>query len=176
MKISPDNFTAMNRAERRAAARSQHRAHRPGRRGVDGSNIRLSAQPWKIHAVFAPLEQLLAQIELTGCVDECQGRAVFMEHGAGGYYELAPAIRGIVDFHDLAASRHGVPLDTRPLTTLANKIEYDTPLVENDLARARDCINRLKSFATRLTAGEAKQLLADSRRAGADEPTSRSAT
>lgn len=163
----------MNRADRRAVARACRNHGRPGPRVLNTSSIRLATQPWKIHAVFAPLEQLLAQIELTGCVDECQGRAVFMEHGAGGYYELAPAIRGIVDFHDLAASRRAVPLDTRPLTSLANKIEYGTPLDEHDLARARECICRLKMFAGRLTVGEAKQLLEDSRSSRLDDKSPR---
>lgn len=159
----------MNRAERRASARAHRQSGRPGPRVLDTENIRLAARPWKIHAVFAPLEQQLSQIELTGCIDEHRGRAVFIEHGAGGYYELVPAIRGIVDFHDLAASRHGVLLDTRPLTTLANKLEYSTPIDEHDLARARDCIERLKVFAGRLTVGEAKQILADRRRMDAGQ-------
>lgn len=123
-------------------------------------DIRLAAQPWKIANVFAPIERVLGRIDIDGTIDVATGgRAVFREDMKGGWYEVVPALRGVVDFHELAADKHGLRLDLGPLTKLANKLELGSPLFDGDVAAARACITQCKREAARLTVDQADSIL-----------------
>lgn len=120
-------------------------------------SIRLAARPWKIDAVFAPIERLLARMEIDGTIDDAQGRAIFKEDG--GWYEVVPALRGVIEFHELATQRYGLPADTAALRRLANKLEVNSPLFEQDIAAARRDIDSCKRQAAQLTEDQAQSLL-----------------
>lgn len=154
----------MNRALRRALAREESRAiPLPRRPKANPDAVRLRSMPWKVSEVFAPVEAVISRIERDGTVDACKGKPVFLEPGRGGWYEMAPAIDGITSFHQLAAKRLGIALDTTGLEKLARKLDYGTPLEAADLARARETIDTLKRFAlNHLTLGQAKEVLRDS--------------
>ncbi|QEL64743.1 hypothetical protein OTERR_12670 [Oryzomicrobium terrae] len=130
---------------------------------ADPDGVRLAVMPWKIDAVFAPLERVLSRIDIDGTVDTAKGRPVFREDSRGGWYEVAEALQGIIDFHRIAAGRFGWGIDLAPLERLHRKLDLDSPLLENDLASARVCIDTLKRHATTLTLGQAKGLLRDAK-------------
>ena len=130
----------------------KRRIRRPG-------DMRLACQPWKIEATYSPIERILFRLEADGTVDVSQGKPVFHEDMRGGWYNMAAALNGIVDFHTLAEKRHGFAVDTEPLRKLANKLEYCAPIFENDIARARQSIESCKRQALRLTVDEADDLL-----------------
>lgn len=122
-------------------------------------DIRLAATPWKIANVFAPIERVLGRLDIDGTIDVAQGRAVFREDMKGGWYEVVPALRGVVDFHALAAQRHGLQIDLTPLTKLANKLELGSPLFESDVTAVRTCIAECKRQAAKLTTNQADSIL-----------------
>lgn len=122
-------------------------------------NLKMSCCPWKITAVFYPLDRILHQIEANGTVDVIQGKAVFNECMRGDWYEMAPAMEGIIQFHDLANLRHGLSADTSGISRLAKKLEYASPLFEADIEAARRSIESCKREALRLTLDQAQDLL-----------------
>jgi hypothetical protein len=121
----------------------------------------------RLMAVFNPIEQVLSSIEQEGVVDSYRGKPIFHdeiegdEEIEGGWYEVAEALSGIIDFHRIAATRHGWGIDLAPLERLHHKLDRDSPLMENELTAARGCIDVLKRRACTLTLGQAKGLLRD---------------
>ena len=146
----------MNRALRRLIAHSRPPRSRPA---ASRDGTRLAAMPWKIDATWAPLDRVLARIEIDGTVETAKGRPVLYDDANGGWYEMAPAIDGLVDFHRIAAARHGWDLDLRPLEKLAAKLRLSSPLFEADLEAVLACADRCKRLAGRLTLAEAQDIL-----------------
>lgn len=121
--------------------------------------VPLRAVPWRVRETFLPLENVLDRIEREGTIDAVRGRPVFRELSTG-WYELAPAIDGVVDFHRLAAERHHVALDVGPLARLSASLAAGKPLTLAELASARARIETLRTFALRyLSVGDACDLL-----------------
>lgn len=129
------------------------------RRPYQATGLRMATQPWRIDWVFAPIERILHRIEMDGTVDAAQGSPVFYEDGNAGWYELVAALRGIIQFHQVATERHGLAADTDGFTRLANKLDLGAPLFEADIANARACIDSCRAQALRLTIAEAKSIL-----------------
>lgn len=108
---------------------SQRAANTPARQPkANPDNVRLKAMPWKVADVFRPLETIIRQIEREGTVEACQGRPVFREESRGGWYEFVPALKGVIDFHQLAAERKGITIDCTQLTKFAKKLDAGMPL------------------------------------------------
>ena len=123
----------------------------------------LKTQPWRISAVWAPIEQVLSRIARSGEVDAVQGRPVFYEDSKGGWYEIAPALRGCIDFHRLAGTRHGLTADVAPLEKIANKLDAGTPIFMADLDAAFAAIAQCKRAALSLRITQALRLVDDCR-------------
>lgn len=125
---------------------------------LDPQRIRLRCQPWRVSQTFSPLEQAIGKIERDGSIECALGEPVC--DVAGEWIEIAEAIAGIIEFFDLVAQRNKIELDVTGLRQLSGKLKFGTPLVENDLFRARTCIAQLKQFAlNQLTVGEAESAL-----------------
>lgn len=122
-------------------------------------NVRLACCPWKVTAVFYPLDRILHQIEADGTVDVIQGKAVFNECMRGEWYEMAPAMEGIIEFHELANRRHGLEADTAGISRLAKKLEYASPIFESDIEAAKKSIDSCKREALKLTLDQAQDIL-----------------
>lgn len=148
----------MNRALRRLMSRSRE-PHGNQRAAVDRRALRLALMPWKVHAVWAPLEQVLARIEIDGTVETAQGRPVLHDDANRGWYEIAPAIEGVAKFHEIAATRHGWAIDLGPLHRIAAKLRYGAPIFASDIAAVRACADVCKRHAMRLTGREAEDIL-----------------
>lgn len=116
---------------------------------------KLRTQPWKIDAVFAPLERILHRIEVDGIVDVAGDKIVFREDGRGGWYDLVAALGGIIEFHQLAGTRHGLTVDLEPMKKLGAKLHYGTPLAMSDIEAVRTCIHHCKRAAQQLRVSEA---------------------
>jgi hypothetical protein len=109
--------------------------------------------------VWAPLETVLAQIERDGTVDAEGQRIVFREDMRGGRYDLVEALRGVIEFHELAASRHGLPVDVSALVRFANKLDAGSPLFESDISAVREAITACKRQALNLRQSWAQDIL-----------------
>lgn len=129
------------------------------RRPYRATRIKLSAQPWKISTVFDPIERILHRLEADCTIDSAQGRPVFYEDGHSGWYDLVEAIRGLIDFHQIAEARHGIAADTDGLIRFANKLHSSAPIFEQDLALVRANIDTCKRQALRLTIDEATDIV-----------------
>jgi hypothetical protein len=115
----------------------------------------LRTQPWRIFAVFEPIEAILSRMERDGTIDAASGVPVFCEHGAGGWYEVGPALEGVLQFHEIAASRYALPCDLAGLQRITKKLEVGAPIFEADIAAARASINSCKRQAMALRQSQA---------------------
>ncbi|HMW87868.1 MAG TPA: hypothetical protein PKD65_17730 [Nitrospira sp.] len=118
----------------------------------------LRVQPWRVMAVFQPLERVLARLEIDGTVDTDGRQVVFKEGTREDWYDLPAAIRGVAQFHDLAG-RHGVAVDVTPLERFANKLEAGSPVFEQDIETVKKCINACWQQALMLRESQATSLL-----------------
>lgn len=151
---------SLSRAQRRALSKFERRAPRaPRPRTISRDDLRMATIPWNIDQVWRPLEQILDRMEMDGTVETAQGRPVLYDAGTNGWYEIAPAIVGLVDFHRIAADRHGWDVDLQPLTKLAKKLEHGTPIFAADVAAVRALAANLKRHVGHLTLREAKDIL-----------------
>ncbi|QRM19536.1 hypothetical protein GBK02_09045 [Dechloromonas sp. TW-R-39-2] len=123
------------------------------------NGLKLAAQPWKVQSVFAPIERVLHRMQADGVIDCAQGRPVFHEDGRGGWYEVVAALRGVIQFHQLAEARHGIEAEVDGMVRLANKLDLAAPIFEEDIATVYADIESCKRQALRLTIDEATDIV-----------------
>lgn len=119
----------------------------------------LRHQPWKIAAVFFPIEHILSRLEIDGTVEVAGRQVVFKEDMKGGWYDAVAALRGVIQFHELAASRHNLPVDVSAMVRFANKLESGSPIFEPDLEAMKTCIDACKRQAMKLRVSEATSIV-----------------
>ena len=121
--------------------------------------LTLAVQPWRIHGTFAPIDSLLDQIEKTGMIDVAQGDAVLKDLRTGHYVRFVPEFRGLIAFFEIARNRHAWPIETAPLTRLANKLHTACPITAEDIAASRASCSALRRYVPRLTMEEANDIV-----------------
>lgn len=119
----------------------------------------LKTQPWKVVTVFGPIERILHRLEADGTIDVAGAHVVFKEDGRGGWYDAVAALRGVIQFHELAASRHNLPINVQALVKFANKLEVGAPIFERDIAEVRVCIAACKRQALQLRVSQATDIV-----------------
>ncbi len=119
----------------------------------------LRTQPWRMTMVFGPIERILHRLESEGTVEVAGRHVVFKEDGRGGWYDAVAALRGVIEFHRLAESRHQLPVEVDAMEKFANKLELDSPLFEQDLVDVRANINSCKAQALRLRVSQAESII-----------------
>ena len=127
----------------------------------------LKCQPWKVLCVFQPLEQVLTRIEKDGTIDVAGRQVVFKEDMRGGWYDMVAALRGVIEFHELAEKLHGVPANVEAMRKFANKLEASMPIFEQDIADVRECILSCWKQAMTLRVSQATSIV-DTVRIGAE--------
>ena len=119
----------------------------------------LRTQPWKVALVFGPIERILHRLEADGTIEVAGRQVVFKEDGRGGWYDAVAALRGVIQFHELAASRHGLPVELASLRKFANKLDTAAPIFEADIKAVRDCIIECKRQAMQLRVSQAQDIV-----------------
>lgn len=119
----------------------------------------LRCQPWKIAMVFGPIERILHRLEADGTIEAAGSKIVFYEDGNSGWYDMIAALRGIIEFHQIAAARHQLPATVESLIRFANKLEAGSPIFESDLAAVRANIESCKQQAMKLRVSQATDVL-----------------
>lgn len=119
----------------------------------------LRTQPWKITLVFGPIERILHRLEADGTVEVAGSQIVFKEDGRGGWYDAVAAMRGVVQFHEIAGTRYNLPVDMAAVTKFANKLELGAPIFESDIEAVRACIASCKRQAMQLRLSQAQDVL-----------------
>ena len=120
---------------------------------------KLKTQPWKVQAVFQPIEQILHRIETDGTVQVVGRQVVFEDDRAKHYYDVVAALRGVIEFYQIAESRYGIPCSVEALIKFANKLQFDSPIFEGDIAAARCNIETCKRQALQLRISQAESIL-----------------
>jgi hypothetical protein len=102
---------------------------------------------------------MLARLEQDGTVDVAGRQVVFYEDSRCGWYDVVAALRGVIEFHQLAQSRHGHQADVDALRKFANKLEAGAPIFEDDLAQVHACIASCKRQAMQLRLSQATDIV-----------------
>lgn len=115
----------------------------------------LRTQPWKITSVFGPIERILHRLEADGTIETDGRHIVFKEDGRGGWYDAVSALRGVIQFHQIAEARYGLPASTEGMIRFANKLDASAPIFIEDLAMVRANIDTCKRQALQLRVSQA---------------------
>lgn len=119
----------------------------------------LKTQPWKVFAVFHPLEMMLSGIKRNGTVDTEGDKVVFEEQGGGGWYDATAALRGVIDFHRIARDRYGIQAEIGALIEFADKLDTGAPIFESDLEAVEAAISSCKGQAMALRVSQAVDIV-----------------
>lgn len=143
-------------------AASKKRIKKPHRRTWNAGGVLLKSEPWKIHAVFAPLESIIDQLEQDETIDVTPGGvAIFQDRKDGCWYDSVVAIMGVVDAYELHEVRNKRVINLDPLRQLANKLKYGMSIFPSDTEAVRACLKRMRVETMQMTADYAKQLIQD---------------
>ena len=122
----------------------------------------LKTQPWRVFAVFAPVERIINRISIDGTVQVAGRHVVFKEAAYGKeWYDAVAALRGIIDFHRMANERYPVKADTAALEKLANRLDAGAMIFDADLPLILKSIASCKRQALSLRVSQAASLVQD---------------
>lgn len=114
----------------------------------------------KMANALHPIEEILDQIENSGTltVDD-RGVAVFRDHVEGGMWETAPALRGVREFFEMWATRHGKPLNLAAFDTFIDLVDKVQPISDADLCAMQVQFLLLRSIAARFDPADCYDLV-----------------
>lgn len=111
---------------------------KPYRPRWNTGGVKLRTEPWRVEAVFSPLETILAMIERDGTVTSTiSGVPIFQDTNDGCWYETTPSVEGIICAYEIHANRSGRAMPLEPLQRLVQKLRYAMPLQQSDVDAAR---------------------------------------
>lgn len=143
----------MNRAMRRKAATHRHRTGRRIPRRIDAPMIVKSS------TIISPLVAILDQLELHDTVDVEGDTPVFRDASDECWYEMSPALLGVIEFFEEVGRRHGVAIDLSALDTLRrNLVDGDTVLL-SQIHAVRALLPKLQTIANRTSQSDALEIL-----------------
>ncbi|MNT24732.1 hypothetical protein D3C72_1602240 [compost metagenome] len=138
------------------ASKRAKKVYRPRPQG----GAKLSTQPWRVSAVFGPLEAVIRQIEQSGTVTtDVQGMPIFKDANDGTWYATCPAIEGIIDAYATHEMRSGRAMPLESLRRFAKKLEYSSPLTEDDCAAVKRDVAALRRETMAMTLDYAASLV-----------------
>ena len=120
----------------------------------------LKTQPWKVMAVFGPIECIVNRISIDGTVQSC-GRQVVFREDSTGWYDAVEAIRGVIEFHKRANALYPVQADVSALEKLANRLDAGAMVFDTDLPMILRSIASCKRQAYSLRVSQAESLVRD---------------
>lgn len=142
-----------------SVSKKPRKSHRPA---WNSGGVLLKSQPWKMQAVFGPLESILDQLERDGTVDIAgNGAPIFKDQNDGHWYCTVSALNGVIDAYEIHERRFSRSLNLEPLRRLSNKLRIGMPIFESDTKDSRACLARMRVETMRMTADYAKQLIKD---------------
>lgn len=80
---------------------------------------------------------------------------------------MVAALRGVIEFYEIAERLHGVPANVEAMRKFANKLESAMPIFEQDIADVRECIRSCWKQAMTLRVSQATSIV-DTVRVGAE--------
>lgn len=108
-----------------------------------------------VYMLFNPLYTVFDRME-ADAIECINGKAVFVAFD-GSWCEVAPAMIGWADCWERIGRNEGIAFDGEPLRRLANKISYDIPLTQDDLALGRAKIEETRRMFMSLPVSATKR-------------------
>lgn len=140
-------------------ARSK-KPRKPYRPAWNGGGVKLRTEPWKVDAVFRPLETILDELGRDGTVTTtAAGVPIFRDRNDGCWYETAPAVEGVACAFEIHGMRQCRAVPVEALLLLARKLRYAMPIDEADVEAARRDLVALRAEAMQMTAAYARDLV-----------------
>lgn len=143
------------RAQKRALERAAEK-QRAGRRRARPADVPMIV---KADYVLAPVEAVLAQIELRGTVDVLPDGTPIFQAADGSWCPTAGAIEGLADFFEMWAGRHATVVNVAPLRQLCAQFEYSRPVDDGTLHDVRGALPALRRIAGAMSQAEASSLI-----------------
>ena len=124
-------------------------------------DVLLKTQPWRLKAMFDPLESIVRQLEQDGTMDIAgNGTPIFQDHNdREHWYETHVALIGVCEAFELSSERTGRPLDMTSLRQLANKMQYHMPIFEADTRACWACFAEMRRECMGMTVSYAQDLI-----------------
>lgn len=119
----------------------------------------LRVQPWKVLAVFQPIESIIHRLKMDGTVEVEGAEVVFTETSTGHRYNMIEALRGVIEFFDIATGRYGIQFPTFSMTRFANKLDLCAPIFEDELGPLLSEVDECKRLAMGLRVSQAEDVL-----------------
>lgn len=128
----------------------------------DPLTIKLRLLPWRVAAVFNPIEAILLQLETEGTITTSdKDMAMFKDTGDGIWYASADALEGMIEAFDIHRLRAERDYSLDALRRMAVKVRDLAPVFQEDIDAARECLVVLRAEALEMTAGYANNLIQD---------------
>lgn len=143
----------MNRAMRRQAASCRLRPGRRIPRRVDAPMI------VKASKIISPLVAILDQLELHDTVDVEGDTSVFRDASDECWYEMSPALQGVIEFFEEVGHRHRIAIDLSALDTLRQNLVAGETILLSQIHQVRNILPKLQVIANRLNSSEALEIL-----------------
>lgn len=138
----------------------RNKAYRPR----DPGCVKLKTVPWIIDSVFAPLYEIIDQLEKDGTIFITQtGIPVFFNRKDGKFYETVPAISGFIEGFEIHERRTHRDLGMDPLRHLIKRIEYGIPITDIETRAVRIALDRIRNETMGMTWNYADEMLRDFR-------------
>lgn len=128
----------------------------------DPLTIKLRLLPWRIAAVFNPIESIITQMETEGTITTSDsGMPMFKDTGDGTWYASADALEGLIEAFEIHRLRAERDYSLDALRQLAVKVRELAPVYREDTDGARQCLAVLRAESLEMTAGYAANLIRD---------------
>lgn len=88
-----DQPISLSRADRRKFEKAMRRTPRASRQKPSRADLPLRLIPWNIHGVWAPLDRILAKLEIDGTAEYSGGEPVLYDPGTNDWHNSAQAKR-----------------------------------------------------------------------------------
>lgn len=121
----------------------------------------IKTQPWKVLAVYSPIEQIIDRLEIDGTVLTAGRQIIFSDASCNEVHDAIESLMGIIDFHKIANDRFEVKADYAAIEKLANKLEAGMVIFDTDLHAIRAAINSCKRQMLSMRVSQAESLVRD---------------
>ena len=124
------------------------------------SNLRVRTQPWRLDAMFGPLEEMLLHIAREGTLEETEaGALLYVSPSSGKPYEVPEAIDGYADIFTLVRSRDPACPDVAPLHKVVAQLRAGA-VTEAAIEAALSSLAAVRAYAS----GQPVHVIADAAR------------
>jgi hypothetical protein len=136
---------------------------KPRAQGWDRGGKLLRHEPWRLQAVFAPIDHILTDLDVNEevmiMVDDGVEVPCFKHFMDGCTYPIKPSLEGLCDSFDMHARKWQRPVLSEGLRDLMQLLETGADLCQLDIQCARESVAAMKAEAANMTIRYASDLV-----------------